>query len=215
MKSALNRTYRVHRSFRSRAFSNHNSSNNNPTPTEQHALFRDQMEELKQERESLYGFTDGEQQAWKSSNDHRHSDDFLQQVEQARAEVSSTTTTWSHSHDNHQHNHDHTHASEKYQPGYTLIPPVIQHQQQQSTNDDDGDENDDLLSSLSSLSFTHLTPDGSNVHMVHVGDKQVTARRAVAQATVVFPPEVVQHGLISKKGPIFQTAILAGIMAAK
>jgi cyclic pyranopterin phosphate synthase len=54
--------------------------------------------------------------------------------------------------------------------------------------------------------------------MVDVGDKAVTRRVAVAQAVVVFP-----HGVISdrgdelrtKKGPVFDTAIIAGVMAVK
>jgi cyclic pyranopterin monophosphate synthase len=54
--------------------------------------------------------------------------------------------------------------------------------------------------------------------MVDVGDKAVTARTALARASVVFPPEaIVQSGevLRTKKGPVFDTAIIAGVMAAK
>jgi cyclic pyranopterin phosphate synthase len=54
--------------------------------------------------------------------------------------------------------------------------------------------------------------------MVDVGDKAVTTRTATARAVVVFPPEVdVRSGeaLRSKKGPVFDTAIIAGVMAAK
>lgn len=201
------------RSLRSRALSNHN---NDKTPAQQHALFREQMEELKQEREALYGFTDQEHQAWGSANRHKHSDDFLQQIEQARAEAhvaaSRTPLQDSHHHShNHHHHHHHNHSSDDTRfpddpRGYTLLPPISQELPK------DTDESD--LAAAASP-FTHLSADGSSVQMVHVGDKQVTARRAVAQTTVVFPPEIVQHGLTSKKGPIFDTAILAGIMAAK
>lgn len=59
-------------------------------------------------------------------------------------------------------------------------------------------------------------------HMVDVGGKSVTARSATAQAEVVFPPGLLDQlgqdtdaELLTKKGPLFQTAILAGIGAAK
>jgi cyclic pyranopterin phosphate synthase len=54
--------------------------------------------------------------------------------------------------------------------------------------------------------------------MVDVGDKAVTARSAVARAIVVFPADaIVRSGevLRTKKGPVFDTAIIAGVMAAK
>lgn len=55
--------------------------------------------------------------------------------------------------------------------------------------------------------------------MVNVGNKVVSRRIAVATSTIKLSPEIV--GLLAdgeiktKKGPVFQTAILAGIMAAK
>ena len=54
--------------------------------------------------------------------------------------------------------------------------------------------------------------------MVDVGDKAVTRRSAIARATVVFPAEAVPatgETLRTKKGPVFDTAIVAGVMAAK
>jgi cyclic pyranopterin phosphate synthase len=54
--------------------------------------------------------------------------------------------------------------------------------------------------------------------MVDVGDKAVTRRRAVAQATLVFPDATVREAgdeLRTKKGPVFDTAIIAGVMAVK
>lgn len=54
--------------------------------------------------------------------------------------------------------------------------------------------------------------------MVDVGDKTVTRRRAVAQAKVVFPDSTVRESgdeLRTKKGPVFDTAIIAGVMAVK
>jgi cyclic pyranopterin phosphate synthase len=54
--------------------------------------------------------------------------------------------------------------------------------------------------------------------MVDVGDKVVTTRTAVARAVVVFPADVIVRSgevLRTKKGPVFDTAIIAGVMAAK
>jgi cyclic pyranopterin phosphate synthase len=66
--------------------------------------------------------------------------------------------------------------------------------------------------------FSHLDAQNRPA-MVNVGDKAVTKRTAHAVATVLLPPELaalVRDGEIAtKKGPIFQTAILAGVMGAK
>ena len=55
--------------------------------------------------------------------------------------------------------------------------------------------------------------------MVDVGDKAVTERHAHAQAKVFLPADVraaIENGDInSPKGPVFQTAIIAGTMGAK
>ena len=66
--------------------------------------------------------------------------------------------------------------------------------------------------------ITHLDKLG-NPAMVDVTEKQVTYRSATARSIVSLPPEVLilltDGDLRSKKGPVFQTAIIAGIMAAK
>jgi len=55
--------------------------------------------------------------------------------------------------------------------------------------------------------------------MVDVSGKTVTKRTAVAVARVRFPAEVARAlrdaGFATSKGPVFQTAIIAGVMAAK
>ena len=54
--------------------------------------------------------------------------------------------------------------------------------------------------------------------MVDVGDKAVTTRTATARAVVAFPDDVIVRSgetLRTKKGPVFDTAIIAGVMAAK
>jgi cyclic pyranopterin phosphate synthase len=55
--------------------------------------------------------------------------------------------------------------------------------------------------------------------MVDVSGKPVTKRTAVAQARVRFPASVAaslrEAGFATPKGPVFHTAIVAGVMAAK
>jgi cyclic pyranopterin monophosphate synthase len=59
---------------------------------------------------------------------------------------------------------------------------------------------------------------GNRPTMVDVGDKAVTARTARARAIVVFPADAIparDAEFRTKKGPVFDTAIVAGVMAAK
>ena len=68
------------------------------------------------------------------------------------------------------------------------------------------------------MSFSHLDADRRPT-MVDVSDKTATKRTAVAEARVHFPSAVAaalrESGLRSSKGPIFDTAIVAGVMGAK
>jgi len=69
-----------------------------------------------------------------------------------------------------------------------------------------------------SKSLSHVDANNQPT-MVDVGGKAVTARTAVARSIVVLPPEVLAavagDEIVTKKGPVFQTAIIAGTMAAK
>src|ERR1700743_2374810 len=66
--------------------------------------------------------------------------------------------------------------------------------------------------------LTHLTARHQPT-MVDVGDKEITRRIATAEARIRLPRAVLlalrRTGHRTKKGPIFDTAILAGVMAAK
>ncbi len=69
------------------------------------------------------------------------------------------------------------------------------------------------------MAFTHLDADG-RATMVDTSQKQPTRRTATARSTVILPEEVLAQLVVgdelrSAKGSVFQTAILAGIMAAK
>tara|TARA_R110001583_G_scaffold61034_2_gene180887 strand:+ start:27485 stop:27964 length:480 start_codon:yes stop_codon:yes gene_type:complete len=66
--------------------------------------------------------------------------------------------------------------------------------------------------------FTHIN-EKNTPKMVNVGDKKITKRVATAKATMFLGSEIISHfnekELITKKGPVFQTAIIAGIQAVK
>lgn len=66
--------------------------------------------------------------------------------------------------------------------------------------------------------FSHVTAD-NQVNMVDVSVKQASARSARAEARVQLTDDIAKHlhnrDLHLPKGPVFQTAILAGIMGAK
>ncbi|MDP4212687.1 MAG: cyclic pyranopterin monophosphate synthase MoaC [Bacteroidota bacterium] len=55
--------------------------------------------------------------------------------------------------------------------------------------------------------------------MVDVSEKKITRRKAVARCVVILPEEVLallqKDDFKTKKGSVFQTAIIGGIMAAK
>lgn len=67
-------------------------------------------------------------------------------------------------------------------------------------------------------SFSHIDAQNRPT-MVDVGDKSVSKRAATAESRVAFPAAVAAalraQGFNTAKGPVFQTAIIAGVMAAK
>ena len=66
--------------------------------------------------------------------------------------------------------------------------------------------------------LTHLDAANRPI-MVDVGAKTATLREASAETTIKLPPavarELARTGHRTKKGPVFDTAIVAGVMAAK
>jgi cyclic pyranopterin phosphate synthase len=68
------------------------------------------------------------------------------------------------------------------------------------------------------MTFSHLDAQNRPI-MVDVSSKEISLRLATAEACVRFPASVAsalrETGLRSKKGPIFDTAIIAGVMGAK
>src|SRR5450755_2732165 len=68
------------------------------------------------------------------------------------------------------------------------------------------------------MSFSHLNPENRPT-MVDVSDKTATRRTAIAESRVSFPPLIAEAlrdvSFRSAKGPVFDTAIIAGVMGAK
>lgn len=66
--------------------------------------------------------------------------------------------------------------------------------------------------------FSHIDKNGKPL-MVDVSTKKISQRTATAESIVLLPEEVlnklVDGDIQTKKGAVFQTAIIAGIMAAK
>src|SRR5664279_3607748 len=66
--------------------------------------------------------------------------------------------------------------------------------------------------------LSHLNEQGLAT-MVDVSEKKISQRKAVARSIVELPPAVYEKltngDIQTKKGSVFQTAIIAGIMAAK
>ena len=68
------------------------------------------------------------------------------------------------------------------------------------------------------MELSHVDANGK-AQMVDVGEKKITHRKAVAESRVALPENVRSlfdgTELHMAKGPVFQTAIIAGIMGAK
>src|ERR1700692_2086868 len=79
-------------------------------------------------------------------------------------------------------------------------------------------EDRDVLHRRLTMAFSHLDSE-QRPTMVDVSGKTSTQRTAVAETRVRFPPAVAaalrESGLRSPKGPVFDTAIVAGVMGAK
>ena len=71
---------------------------------------------------------------------------------------------------------------------------------------------------MKNKNLTHVDAEG-NPSMVNVSDKIPTKRTARAQAIVIVGDEILDrikdNELMTGKGPVFQTAVLAGVMGAK
>ena len=142
-------------------------------------------EEAYAEREALYGFTDEEREAWTTTGDG----DGGRTADEYFARLAGVRRA--------------------------VGNPPPSHPPSSSSS-----------SSSSSSPFSHLNPREDGAVMVDVGGKVPSPRIAIARSVVVFPPEVMSafqligggketREMIGPKGPIFETARIAGIMGAK
>jgi len=187
-------------------FGKEQMSKQQPTASgrDDHAFFEEQMNELNhQDRKQGMEELNHEQ-----DDIFPHSDEKLEEMKEEREDLYQFTED----------------ERDAWTGGGAISSDVLQQirrardlQQEQPRNDSLSPQD----SSFAQSAFTHVTQDGISVHMVDVGQKEVTQRMARAQCKVVFPPEVMDafqsyNGeLIGPKGPIFATAKIAGIMAAK
>lgn len=67
--------------------------------------------------------------------------------------------------------------------------------------------------------LSHINDENNQPQMVDVSGKEITLREAHAQSKVILPESIAKlisnNEINSKKGPVFQTAIIAGTMACK
>jgi MoaC family len=164
--------------------------------------FEADLEDLHAERQALFQFTSQEMNAWQSHSGHSIQSSTLpaelfKEIEQARASADHGGVIQSSFMDQQERN--------TTVPSYSGSVPS--HQEHHG-------------------SFSHVSRDGQSIHMVDVGQKEVTTRVATAQTQVILPPDVLEAfhfqkeggdtaEMVGPKGPIFATAKLAGIMAAK
>lgn len=173
------------------------------------------LEEMHAQREVLYAFTDEEKMAWKSLNvDKPLSSEFLDAVNKAREAKAIYEAS----------------MNKGLEEKITAIGREMEENKMASKECETAIVKDDIDFAKGSNHhlFTHMNEKGDEASMVDVGHKAVTRRVAVARTSVIFPPEVMKafdivysastsqsHEMIGKKGPIFSTARLAGIMGAK
>ena len=188
-------------------------------PAKQHELFHDQMMDLREEREALFGFTDDEKSAWMQRGDSSVQGTLQETIAQYEAVREGNSTGGS-------DDASGTFGSASSSPSSVHFSTQQQQQQQQQQREPSSrspPSSPQQLGRSSNSEFTHISQDGANVSMVDVGEKETTRRTALARTKVVFPPEVMaafgegvsRDEMIGPKGPIFATAKVAGIMAAK
>ncbi|KAG7375066.1 molybdenum cofactor biosynthesis protein C [Nitzschia inconspicua] len=172
--------------------------------------YQELLEDQKEERQLLFQFSSEEKAAWGQLPSQQSMQDVLKRVQQARQQRQQNEEEMKQDVNN---GNDTTVYD-------TKSSSVI------NSNDDSHHYHHE--------SFSHVSSDGNSVHMVDVGDKAITQRMAHAQSKVILPATVlqafslspssqysstgtskVQNELIGPKGPIFATAKIAGIMAAK
>jgi len=212
------------------------SSSSTPTPTSGNADNENEIEltieEMNTEREALYNFSNEEKEAWGNIYAETNNDN-----------PNTTTVNVSHATSKtiHTHSPAFMEAIQKARESKAIYEIELEKEKEKKMDNilqdwRDSKEtipNDNSITDTTSTSamveennpiFTHLNHSGEEVSMVDIGEKKITQRTAIAQSSVIFPPEVMEAfvssqntttEMIGPKGPIFATARLAGIMGAK
>jgi len=192
-----------------------NPSTNNTTSTDTNDDDDDDLEERLNEREARYEFSPEERAAWgESPPDPEAMKNILEQVALERQKELEYSKSASLSPSSPPDGNTNSNSSK------SIPAPTLSLTQQETLEHHEY--------------FSHVSVDGEGVHMVDVGHKVVTPRTAHARSEVWLPPEVLEAflpgaastnnntttnlsfgELVGPKGPIFATAKIAGIMAAK
>jgi cyclic pyranopterin phosphate synthase len=164
-------------------------------------------EDMKEERELLFQFSSEERAAWGDIPGKNSMKELLKEVAKARAAIENKEST----------GNDKETSSDIVDGSPNVTSLTSSADATKMSVEDHHHE-----------SFSHVSEDGKSIHMVDVGHKTVTPRTAHARTSVILPPSVLEafgllqnstgsnaNELVGPKGPIFATAKIAGIMAAK
>lgn len=230
----------THRHASSTSYMLRKSDEGQASTAELHSLYHDQMNEIQSEREELFGTTASDDASdspdlSQTAKSYFESKDSVEQPSELSSKPAppNPPTGW-----------DAEQAEEAYFERESLFAFSEEEKSAWSNNDGDSGSNIHRICALmrehdkktdtgntpqssstppSASPFSHLTPQGDGVSMVDVGHKTISRRVAVARSVVIFPPEVLSafqmnksnSEMIGPKGPIFETAKIAGIMGAK
>ena len=239
-------SYLIHQPYSSTSYNQHKVSDGGSSTTDLHSLYHDQMKEIQNERESIFGK--------ESEDDPSNQSPDLSQTANSYFTLKDSSST---SQQSLQQPASDATSSPQFRPPNWNVEEYEAAAAERDALYDFSDEEKSAWSSnsgtetLSSLhmlkiremirqapdevdaekstsdtthqasQFSHLTPQGDGVSMVDVGHKVSSRRVATARSVVVFPPEVMSafqvnnNEIVGHKGPIFETAKIAGIMGAK
>ena len=244
-------SYLIHQTYSSTSYNQHKVSDGESSTTDLHSLYHDQMKEIQNEREQIFGKESEEDPSnqspdlsqtaksyfTSSSNDTSTSQQSLQQpitdtttpqfrppnwnVEEYEAAAAERDALYDFS-DEEKSAWSSNNGTETLSSLHMLkIREMIRQAPDENSKTVTADSDTPKASETTTTQFSHLTPQGDGVSMVDVGHKVPSRRVATARSVVVFPPEVMSafqvnnNEMVGTKGPIFETAKIAGIMGAK
>jgi len=230
-----------HRHISSTSYKLRNTDEGQSSTAELHSLYHDQMKEIQSEREEIFGTTASDD-ASDSPDLSQAAKSYFSSKENAEQPSSSSSKPTTSPPPIPPSGWNAEEAEEAYAERESLYAFTEEEKSGWSNNNGAGinihrirelmrehDKTTEAVntppptSSPTPSPFSHLTPQGDGVSMVDVGHKTITRRVALARSVVVFPPEVLSafkmngsnSEMIGPKGPIFETAKIAGIMGAK